>query len=154
MTMKIYIDTSVINGLYAEDALWIKNASRLFFDLAKNKKYQSYFSDLVIAEIERTPSLSKRNKLLGVLNNYEFKKLNTTKRVEELAEKYIKNEIIPHKYLPDALHIALATVYKIPVIVSWNFKHIVRHKTRIMVNKINKKLKHIEIDICSPKEID
>ncbi len=29
--MRIYIDTSVVNGLYAEDARWIKETTKNFF---------------------------------------------------------------------------------------------------------------------------
>lgn len=144
----------MINGLFANDALWIKKSSKLFFDLAKKKRYEIYVSDLVIAELERTPSSAKRKQLLQIIEKHKLKQVNTTEKSEQLAQKYIDSSVIPRKYLPDALHISLATVYKIPVIVSWNFKHIVRHKTRLMVNKINKRFKHIEIDICSPEEID
>jgi hypothetical protein len=33
--------------------------------------------------------------------------------------------IVTRKYEADALHIALATLAKVDVLVSWNFKHIV-----------------------------
>jgi len=112
-----------------------------------------YASDLVIAEIQRTPNLHRRKKLLNTLKKYRLKKILTTDESEKLAEIYIKNDIIPHKYLPDALHIAIASVHKIPVLVSWNFMHIVRHKTRIGVNYVNKKHGYIQIDICSPEEV-
>lgn len=151
--MRIYIDTSVINGLYAEDAPWIKKATKEFFIIVRRNNYTVYASDFVIAEIERTPNPAKCKKLLSALKKYELKKILTTEESEKLAEIYIKNEIIPHKYLPDALHIAIASVHKIPVLVSWNFKHIVRHKTRIGVNSVNRRYGYIQIDICSPEEV-
>ena len=39
------------------------------------------------------------------------------------------------------------------VIVSWNFEHIVKLKTRVMVNGINRLLGYHEIEICSPEEV-
>lgn len=151
--MRIYIDTSVINGFYAEDAPWIKEATKDFFTVARKNNYTIYASDFVIAEIERTPSPIRRKKLLNTIKKYGIRKILVTEEAEKLAEVYIKNDIIPHKYLPDALHIAIATVHKIPVLVSWNFKHIVRHKTRIGANSINKKHSYTQIDICSPEEV-
>src|SRR3989338_1021470 len=40
----------------------------------------------------------------------------------ELAERYIKEGIIPEKYRSDALHISIAVINGIEVIVSWNFE--------------------------------
>ena len=151
--MRIYIDTSVINGLYIEDALWIKEATKNFFAIARKNNYSVYASDFVIVEIERTPDPIKRKKLLNAIKKYKLKRVLTTEASEKLAQNYIKHNIIPHKYLPDALHIAIAAAHNIPVLVSWNFKHIVRHKTRIGVNSANKRYGYIQIDICSPEEV-
>ena len=72
---------------------------------------------------------------------------------EELAERYIKEGIIPEKYRSDALHIAVSVINGIDVIVSWNFEHIVKFKTRVMVDGVNKLLGYHEIEICSPEEV-
>ncbi len=53
---------------------------------------------------------------------------------EELAERYIKEGIIPKKYRSDALHIDVSVINGIDVIVSWNSEPIVKLKTRVMVN--------------------
>jgi len=57
------------------------------------------------------------------------------------------------KYRDDALHIAVAVVNDLDVVVSWNFKHIVKLKTRMEANGINKMLGYKEIEICSPEEV-
>lgn len=72
---------------------------------------------------------------------------------EELAERYVKEGIIPQRYRSDALHIAMAVINGIEAIISWNFEHIVKLKTRIMVNGINRLLGYHEIEICSPEEV-
>jgi predicted nucleic acid-binding protein len=150
--MRIYIDTSVINGLYAEDVIWIKQITKNFFKSAKNR-YKLYISDIVADEIKRTPDVSKRRKLLDIVKRYGCIELIRTQEAEKLANKYIVRKIIPHKYRADALHIAIASVHRIPVLVSWNFKHIVRLKTRIGINYINKKYGYIQMNICSPEEV-
>jgi len=70
-----------------------------------------------------------------------------------LGNQYVKQRIIPKKYLADALHIAIATVYNIPVLVSWNFEHMVKLKTKIEVNKINRENNYPQINIVSPMEV-
>ncbi len=72
---------------------------------------------------------------------------------EELAERYIREGIIPIRYRSDALHIAVAVINGIEAIVSWNFEHIVKLKTRVMVNGVNRLLGYHEIEICSPEEV-
>jgi hypothetical protein len=71
----------------------------------------------------------------------------------ELADRYVKEGIIPARYRSDALHIAAAVTNGIDVIVSWNFEHIVKLKTRVMVDGVNKLLGYHEIEICSPEEV-
>ncbi len=144
----------MINGLYANDAPYIREATKIFFAKFRRHSLSLYISDLVVAEIERTTDKGKLKKLLDVISRKKFRQISVNKDVESLAQVYIKEGIIPQKYLPDALHIALATVYKIPVIVSWNFKHLVKHQTRVQVNRVNNRLNLAEIDICSPEEVD
>lgn len=151
--MRIYIDTSVINGLFAQDTPWIKEITINFFTSSEKAHYKFYISDIVADEIRRTPDAAKRKRLLDIVKKYKCIEVTKTQEAEKLANKYVSHKIIPAKYLADALHIAIASRYGIPVLVSWNFKHIVRHKTRIGVNSINKKCGYIQIDICSPEEV-
>ena len=71
----------------------------------------------------------------------------------ELSERYISEGIIPERFGSDAIHIAIAVSNGIDAIVSWNFNHIVKLKTRIMVNGVNRLLGYHEIEICSPEEV-
>ena len=53
----------------------------------------------------------------------------------------------------DCLHIALATIHRVDLLVSWNFKHIV-NITRIRgYNSVNLKKGYQTLEIRSPKEI-
>ena len=68
-----------------------------------------------------------------------------------LAQKYIDEKIIPIKYRDDAFHIALATLNACTALVSWNFQHIVKLKTILGVNVINRMLWYQEIEILTPQ---
>jgi hypothetical protein len=106
----------------------------------------------VIREISRAP---EPRKLLieGLLKQINPLLLDISVESMELAERYIKEGIIPVRYRSDALHIAIAVTNGIDALISWNFEHIVRLKTRVMVNGINKLLGYHEIEICSPQEV-
>ena len=54
--------------------------------------------------------------------------------------------------LDDAYHIAIATVNRLDVLVSWNFKHIVNYDKIKLFNSINLRLGYPMIEIRSPKE--
>lgn len=55
--------------------------------------------------------------------------------------------------LGDSLHTAVATYYEIPYLVSWNFEHMVKVKTRKLVNSVNILQGYKEIEIVSPQEL-
>lgn len=70
----------------------------------------------------------------------------------ELAEAYIKEKALGKASLDDAYHIAIATVNRLDVLVSWNFRHIVNYDKLRLFNSINFRYGYPMIDIRSPKE--
>ena len=150
--MRIYIDTSVINGLYSDDAEK-KITTQKFFEFVKKTDIVLYSAELLVEEINRTPEISKRDKLKGSLAEYDIDFLPYSNEVEKIAHIYMREKIIPARYLPDAVHIATASIHNIPVLVSWNFEHIVKLKTKVEINRINREYGYPQIDIASPREI-
>ena len=150
--MRIYVDTSVINGLYTKDER-TQEITRQFFGSIKFSRNTLYGSEVVAMEIQNTPNIEKRKLLVNVIEEYSIQILPISEEIKKLAQHYTTNKIIPLKYMPDGLHIACCVIHNIPVLVSWNFKHIVKHKTRIEVNKISQKLGLPQIDLCSPEEV-
>ncbi|MCJ7773460.1 MAG: hypothetical protein MUP22_10050 [Desulfobacterales bacterium] len=73
--------------------------------------------------------------------------------MKKLTHVYIDEGLIPEKYENDALLIALTSVYSLDILVSWNFKHLVKRKTRIGVNLINFKNGYRSIEILAPSEL-
>ena len=71
----------------------------------------------------------------------------------ELAYEYIKRGIIPSEYEDDPFHMAVASVNDLDAIISWNFKHIVKLKTKKEVSGINLLMGYKEIEIYSPREV-
>ena len=72
---------------------------------------------------------------------------------EELATAYIQDGAISRSMRADALHIALATVARADVLVSWNFKHIVNLKRIHAYNAVNLKRGHPFLEIRTPREV-
>lgn len=57
------------------------------------------------------------------------------------------------RFRNDMLHIALATVAEVDVLVSWNFRHIVRLDKIQQFNGINLELGYKTVAIYSPREV-
>jgi len=141
--MKIYLDTSVISALFDERNPERKALTEEFY--SKIAIYTTYISELTIAEIERTPDQFLRDKMRRVIKKFSILKVNEA--VEELAAEYIKYGAVPESYFEDAYHISVAVLNEMDYLLSWNFRHIVREKTRDIVRMVNtlRNLKHVEI---------
>ncbi|MFH0775425.1 MAG: PIN domain-containing protein [bacterium] len=151
--IKIYLDTSVINFLFADDVQEKRDITKRLFEEIAKSKYEPYISELVIAEINKTKDEKKKDKLLKVIQKYQLKELSSGEEVYYLAEKYIEAKIIPREFEEDAVHIAYAIVNNLDALVSWNMRHIVKLKTRWGVNSINKIEGYKDIELISPEEV-
>lgn len=151
-TIKYYIETSVFNFVFADDEPKRRDLTKKYFYRLKREKTEIYISTILIDEISAAPEPIK-NKLLKLIEEYKPIVLELDDEVEQLAKKYVDEKIIPEKYIEDAYHLAVASVNDVDVIVSWNFQHIVKLKTKIEVNGVNKFMGYHEIEIVSPEEV-
>lgn len=137
---KLYLDTSVLNFLYADDVPEFKKVTEDFFEnYVKKGKYIVYISDVVIREIEKTKDKNRKIKLLELIKRYSLKILILDIDSDVLANVYIREKIIPARKIEDAQHIAIATCNQIDILVSWNFKHLANIQKQIAVKIVNEK---------------
>lgn len=150
--LKIYFDTSVFNFAIAEDVPVEREITLKLLDEVKNGKYEVFISEVVLREISRAPQ-QKAVELRDCIKKINPEQLILDDNVLALAKEYIEKGVIPSKYEDDALHIAFASVNNLDVIVSWNFTHIVKLKTKREVTGINTLMGYKTIEICSPEEV-
>ena len=134
---KLYLETSIWNFLFVEDAPDKRKSTELLFQRISNDKHELYISDTVIAEIEAA-SKSKKKQLLSAIEHYRPVQLASDKQVVELADIYLEAGVLSVTHYNDLLHLAFATTHDLNLLLSWNLKHLVKHKTRIMVSSILK----------------
>ena len=70
----------------------------------------------------------------------------------DLAEAYIA-AVLSSRMRVDAQHIAIATVGRVDVLVSWNFKHIVNLERIHGYNSVNLRKSYPMIEIRTPREV-
>lgn len=135
--LKIYLDTSVINFLFADDAPEKKEVTIDFFDNFLTE-FDVYISSVVFDEIDNTKSDEKRNLLYKAIHDYNLKNFSAVNdNILEVADVYMKSGIIPKNKYEDAVHIAFATYYEFDILLSWNFKHLANINKQIVINSLN-----------------
>jgi hypothetical protein len=108
-------------------------------------------SDLLAEEVMRAPDDVK-----NVFNDLPddgiepFARSNETERLRDL---YIAAGVVTEKSLNDAHHVAIASVARADLIVSWNFKHIVHFDKIRGFHSVNLREGYPCVDIRSPKEV-
>ena len=152
--LKIYLDTSVINFYFAEDSPEKMKVTREFFDdILINGKYEVFISLLVLEELGNTQEIEHRDRLIKFTNGLNVEVLLANKEINRVAKQFTDEGYIPDKYKEDAFHLAFALFYNIDYIVSWNFKHIVRPRTKDAVRIIAVKEGIKEVKILTPEEV-
>jgi len=146
----LYLDTSVLSAYYDERAKERRDATITFWENVSHN-YKVYISEVTVKELEDTRNETLRKKFKGLIKSFKVLKIN--KGVRDLANAYIGKGVFPEKYLNDALHVAVASFYEISYVISWNFEHLVKVKTRKSVNLVNILEGYKEIEIISPQEL-
>lgn len=154
--LRVYLDTSVINFLFAEDAPDFRAATVDFFT-RRSPARALFGSRVVLAEIGNDPNDKHRALLLEALNKYAVSILPTSmeEEVESLAKAYMMEGAIPVSKPADALHVAYATVHGMDILLSWNFKHLanIRREERVLAVNIRNGYR-LPLRIVSPLEMD
>jgi len=137
--LKLYLDTSVINFLFAEDVPELKKITERFFE--NIRRYEVYISEVVMREISKTKETQKRDNLLEIAEERPLILLGSEKieEVAKLAQCYLDAGVIPAAKREDAEHIAYAVVHEIDVLVSWNYEHLANVNKERKINLVNQK---------------
>jgi predicted nucleic acid-binding protein len=148
MKQRVYIDTSVVGGCFDIE---FKEWSNKLFEEFRNGNKIPVISDITLDELSFSrPEV--RNHLDTIPNDHKEYILND-EQAEELADKYIKEKAVTQKSHEDALHIAIATVNKVDVLVSWNFQHSVNLDRIRKYNAVNLMNGYPMLEIRNPREI-
>jgi predicted nucleic acid-binding protein len=148
MKQRIYIDTSVIGGYFDEE---FKDATRELFKRFENNEITFVVSDLLDLELIGAPKNVRE--LPYKFSADKFERVELTDEAVILADTYIAEKVIGKTSLEDCRHIAIATINKVDVLASWNFKHIVNLDRIKGYNSVNYRLGYPMIEIRSPKDL-
>jgi hypothetical protein len=145
---RLYLDTSVFGGYY--DAEFSED-TQILFEKIYLGQFQVVYSSTTEDELLGAPEKVKQ--LLPNLSDSLKTRIELTEEAVNLADTYLAENVVGRTSRSDCFHIAMATIFGVDILVSWNFKHIVNVKRIRGYNAVNMKLGFKTIDIRSPKEI-
>lgn len=148
MRQRIYIDTSIVGGYFDEE---FSEATIKLFERLENNEIVFVISDLLDLELINAPQHVKEHLLKYPPEKFE--RVELTEEAVNLADSYIIEKVVGKTSLEDCRHIALATIQKVDVLASWNFKHIVNLDRIKGYNSVNLRLGYSMIEIRSPKDL-
>lgn len=145
---RIYTDSSVLGG--CEDEEFAEHSVRLMESFVRGDRVL-VLSSLTVQELAAAPAEVRRR--LASVPEEHIETLQLGIEAQDLAEAYLSAGVLPTRMRADAQHIAIATVARVDVLVSWNFKHIVNLQRIHGYNSVNLRNGYPMIEIRTPREV-
>ena len=146
--LRVYLDTSVIGGCFD---LEFEEWSGVLMNDFRSDRYLAVVSNVVEKEIESAPNFVRE--LYAEILSLPAEVVNVDDDSLSLVEQYMERSVLSQRFMDDMLHIALATIAEVDVLVSWNFKHIVRLDKIRLFNAVNLEQGYKPLTIYSPREV-
>lgn len=122
--LSVYIETTIPSfyhsGRKSIQALAWRAQTRTWWDKYRSR-YQLCTSDAVLIELRNAPS-DRGVARIQLLDEARILAPNT--EVEQLAAFYISEKLMPGTSGLDAVHVALASIYRVDFLLTWNCRHI------------------------------
>lgn len=148
MIQRFYFDTSVFGGVYDIE---FEEASVQLFEKVKLGQIVCVYSNLTEGELFDAPE--RVRSFFRDLPKEHLEAIEINDEAINLAKNYIDERVVGKTSFDDCVHIALATIHKVDILVSWNFKHIVNIYRIRGYNAVNLRLGYQTLEIRSPKDI-
>ncbi len=154
MKPTVYIETSVISYLTSNQNRDIIIAAHQQITHEwweyRREKFELFASQLVLTEAGKGDEKAAA-KRLDMLQDIPLLELKT--EVYDLASIFIRQKAISGKMEEDVLHIAIAAVYGLNYLMTWNCKHIANAEIQKKIAKICIEEGYEMPTICTPEEL-
>jgi predicted nucleic acid-binding protein len=139
MKPTVYIETTV-PSYYCDERPELAadiQRTREWWDQERSH-YECFISAVVLAELERGDYEGKVRCLQLVEH---FPMLDLAPEVEEIAEIYRESKLMPRQPSADAVHLALASYYRIDYLLTWNSVHLANVRKEEHLARLHERLK-------------
>jgi predicted nucleic acid-binding protein len=145
---RIYADTSVFGGITDKE---FQSVSKGFFEEVQKGKHGLIISEVTAEELREAPETIRL--FVADLPEEAIERVALNQEMRDLRDAYLAAKVVGRAQIDDAAHVAVATVAKADLIVSWNFKHLVKWSRIRRFNAVNLTLGYPLMTILSPREV-
>jgi predicted nucleic acid-binding protein len=149
--LRLYLETTVFNYYFDTDRDGHEDTVRLFEAISAGE-FEGYTSRYAVSEIEMT-SEPKCSKMLDLILKYSISVFDFDEVSKLLANRYISERVFTENQRLDSLHVAIASVHGLDCLISYNFKHINRSRTKVYTTKINQEEGYNGVVILTSGEV-
>ena len=146
--LRIYVDTSVVGGCLDDE---FSADSLALMAMARKGEVRLLISRVLADELELAPE--EVQNVLSDMPTESLESIEPSVEAKQLRDAYLAAGVVGESQSTDAHHVALATVERADMIVSWNFRHIVHFDKMRGFNAVNLREGYLPIEIHSPKEV-
>jgi len=143
---RVYVDTSVVGAVADEEVRRLQ--TKPFWDAVQRGEIVIIVSDVLKNELVGAPQ--RVRDFFGSLPESQIEQVVSTEESNRLAAQYIAENVVGQSSLTDCRHVALATITRADVLVSWNCTHIANIERGKGYNSVNEKLGYPRIAIRTP----
>jgi hypothetical protein len=152
--MRIYIESTIPGYVVARPARDLLQAARQqtskdWWDL-KRQQHDLFTSEIVLAEISEGETFMAQQRL-EVMR--DIKLLRLTDDSEALTRRILDSGLLPLDADRDAAHIALATIYEMDILLSWNCRHIANASIQARLRRLAEQMGFALPVLCTPDEM-
>ena len=140
MADRVYIETT-IPSFYHTLRTDVESVARMHWTRQWWSEYAPQFelftSPAVILELQQGSS-EKTDERLALIADLDL--LNITDDVDRIVATYIARRVMPNDPGGDALHLALASHYRMDVLLTWNCRHLANPNKMGHIRAVNREL--------------
>ncbi len=151
MKSLVYLDTTIFSYLF-DKREGIKNyadVTRDWWETQRNN-YRLFVSIETLTELQRG-NYPQKEQVTRLVETIEV--LPRINEIEQIAEIYVDNFVMPKSVGGDAVHLAYASVYKIDFLLTWNCNHLANANKKRHIQQVNTKQGLFVPEIITPLEL-
>ena len=150
----VYIETTILSCLVSRPSRDIivaarQELTRQWWEIAK-PKHECLISQIVLDEISAGDP-EHASKRLQHADRLPVLALNEDCIL--LAEQFLDKGYVPKNEIRDALHIAVAVIWKVDYLVTWNCKHMANGHASRQLRKFSENKGYEFPHVCTPEEL-
>lgn len=151
MATRVYIETSVPSAFVTtrDDAgsMHRRNVTREWW-ARQLARYESWISDNVILELG-SGDWAGQAEAVRLVDS--LPRLDIDREVLGVATRYIEEKLVPEGLAGDATHLAVASVYEVDFLLTWNIRHLANPNKLIHLTVINRRMGLLTPQIVTPE---